>query len=62
MAAEERLDPNLEAFTLPEQVSLKVFGKKGTKGPVQLQDSSRNLFLLGQTDKFDVSLFLDACL
>ena len=56
MAAEDKLDASLTAFTLPEHVSLVVYGSRGVQGPLQLQDSSRDLFLLGQTDQFDVSL------
>ena len=59
MAAEDRLDASLTAITLPEHVSLVVYGARGVQGPLQLQDSGRDLFLLGQTDQFDVSWLPD---
>ncbi|XP_070194990.1 lipoxygenase homology domain-containing protein 1-like isoform X2 [Littorina saxatilis] len=53
MATEDELDPSLTAIQLPEQVSLTAYGTRGTAGPLKLQDPNRDLFLLGQTDKFE---------
>lgn len=55
MAAEDRLDAKLPAVSLPEQVSVTVFGSHGVRGPIELQDETRDLFLLGHIDEFRVS-------